>query len=340
MQIFTKSSPLKPTKVFGTYWKFAVERQEIFFRRFRGEPSPWTNDPIFLKHKFTNAYRATDRVSQFLIRKVIYNGEQTPEEVFFRCFVFKIFNRVSTWELLEKELGTVTFADYSLRRYDEILEKARRRGERIFSAAYIMPSHSAGFNNAAKHLNYLTLMEKMMADKLPSKLQEARSMADAFQLFRGFPLMGNFLAYQYATDINYSNLTDFSEMDFVMPGPGAKDGIRKCFDSTGGHSEADVIRHVAETQSEEFSRLGLHFRNLWGRPLQLIDCQNLFCEVDKYARVAHPEIRGITDRSRIKQKFTPNSHSIQYWFPPKWKINEFIGKSNQRQCAQLELLAK
>ena len=34
----------------------------------------------------------------------------------------------------------------------------------------------------------------------------------------------------------------------------------------------------------------LDFQNLWGRRLQLIDCQNLFCEVDKYSRVypAHP----------------------------------------------------
>jgi hypothetical protein len=263
-------------------------------------------------------------VSQYLIRNVIYRGPETPEEVFFRCFIFKIFNRISTWELLEKELGNVSHADYSFRRYDEIMESAKRRGERIFSAAYIMPTHASGFSHTSKHRNYLALLEKMMADKLPSRLQESRSMADAFELFRSYPLMGNFLAYQYATDINYSGLARFSEMDFVMPGPGAKDGIRKCFESTGGRSEADIIRYVADHQDQEFSRLGLHFRNLWGRPLQLIDCQNLFCEVDKYARSAHPEIRGITGRTRIKQKFTANPQLIHYWFPPKWAINEHI----------------
>ena len=59
--------------------------------------------------------------------------------------------------------------------------------------------------------------------------------------------------------------------------------------------------------------------------MQLIDCQNLFCEVDKYARVAHPEIRGISPRTRIKQKFRSNMTPIDYWFPPKWSINERIG---------------
>lgn len=340
MQIFAKSSPIKPTKVFDTYWKFATERQDIFFRRFRGDPPPWTTDAIFAKHKFTNAYRAADRVSQYLIRNVLYQGDQAPEEVFFRCYVFKVFNRVSTWELLERELGRISYADYSSRRYDEILEKAKGRGDRIFSAAYIMPSHASGFNNASKHRNYLALMEKMMAGKLPSRLQESRSLADAFELFRGYPLMGNFLAYQFAIDINYSNLTNFSEMDFVMPGPGAKDGIRKCFEATGDRSEADIIKIVADQQSDQFSRLGLSFQSLWGRSLQLIDCQNLFCEVDKYARLAHPDVRGISGRTRIKQKFAASSQVIHYWFPPKWGINEHFSEVVHSSAPNLTIVNK
>ncbi|WP_267883292.1 nucleotide kinase domain-containing protein, partial [Streptomyces sp. NRRL S-37] len=93
----------------------------------------------------------------------------------------------------------------------------------------------------------------------------------------------------------------FSEMDFVVAGPGARDGIRKCFGPAADGIEADVIRYMADTQDEHFARLGLAFAGLRGRPLQLIDCQNLFCEVDKYARVAHPDIAGISGRSRIKQ---------------------------------------
>src|SRR5690242_10879547 len=144
MHIFTKSSPITTTKVYDTYWKFATERQEVFFRRHQGKPAPWTDDPILVTHKFTNVYRASDRVSQYLIRNVIYRGDQSPDEVFFRILLYKIFNRISTWELLEKELGVVRYSDYTFRRYDQVLEKAKLRGERIFSAAYIMPSHAAG----------------------------------------------------------------------------------------------------------------------------------------------------------------------------------------------------
>jgi len=50
--------PAQPTKVFAAYWYLAAARQSMFFGRLRGEPPPWTADPILARHRFTNAYRA------------------------------------------------------------------------------------------------------------------------------------------------------------------------------------------------------------------------------------------------------------------------------------------
>ena len=141
---------------------------------------------------------------------------------------------------------------------------------------------------------------------------------------RRYPTIGDFLAYQYVTDLNYSTLLNFSEMDFVVPGPGARDGLRKCFSDLGGLNEAEMIKAVAERQKSEFSRLGIEFYSLWGRPLQLVDCQSLFCEVDKYSRVKHPEFAGHTGRVRIKQKYRAMAMPISHWYPPKWGINDKI----------------
>lgn len=326
--VFIPLSPAKPTEVFDTYWRFAAERQAIFFRRIEGRPpDEWTQDEILSRYKFTNAYRAADRVSQYLIRNVIYKGDQTPEEVFFRTILFKIFNRIETWELLEREMGVVSYADYSFKSYDGVLGRARRRGSRIYSAAYIMPSGNKVFGYRQKHRNNLKMLERMMEDELALRIKDARSMREAFELLRSYPLIGDFLAYQYVTDLNYSELTNFSEMDFVIPGPGALNGVRKCFSSLGGLTEANIIYLVTERQEEEFSKRGINFRTLWGRPLQLIDCQNLFCEVDKYARVAHPEFNGDGGRTRIKQIYRNNAEPIEYWFPPKWKLNTNLEKA-------------
>ena len=319
-------SPAVPTVAYDTYWRFAAERQDIFFRRLEGQAPPWTTDSIFSEFKFTNAYRASDRVSQFLIKEVIYEGDQSEEELFFRTILFKLFNKVETWRLLEATLGQISYRDFDYDTYDAVLSRAINGGTTIYSAAYIMPSGSKAFGTTRKHRSHLRLLQQMMEDELPLQVAGSKTMLDAFTLLRSYPMIGDFLAYQYVTDLNYSTLTDFSEMQFVVPGPGAKGGISKCFASLGGLSEADIIRVVADRQEAEFERLGINFKSLWGRPLQLIDCQNLFCEVDKYSRVFHPEIMGASLRTRIKQKFRATSAPIDYWYPPKWGINAKIAR--------------
>ena len=82
-------------------------------------------------------------------------------------------------------------------------------------------------------------------------------------------------------------------------------------------SPEDIVQYVMDRQEEEFQRRGLKFKNLFGRPLQLIDCQNLFCEVDKYARVAHPELSNGQSGKRIKQLFVENETKIDFWYRGK-----------------------
>jgi len=331
--VLTHLAPIKASAAYDTYWKFAAERQEVFFRRFEGRPAPWTDDPILQTFKFTNAYRASDRVSQFLIREVIYNDRYPSDcdEVFFRILLFKLFNKIDTWKLLDRKLGGIRYSEYSFARYDDILTKAMANGDRIYSGAYIMPSGGRLLGSSTKHRNHLRLLERMMTDLAPQKIQNARTMHEGFDILLSYPMIGEFLAYQFIIDLNYSDLTGFSERDFVVPGPGALDGIRKCFLDLGGLNEPELIRFIADQQDREFERLGLCFRSLWGRPLQLIDCQNLFCEVDKYSRVRHPEIVGISGRTRIKQRFSQNPASICYWYPPKWRLNEHIAATLTKQ---------
>jgi hypothetical protein len=291
----------------------------MFVRRLAGAPPPWTDDPTLAAHRFTNVYRAADRVSQYLIRHVLYEGPQQVEEVFFRALLFKFFNRIDTWERLTESLGPPTWANFSLGRYARVLDDLLATGDRIYSAAYIMPSPN--FGNQRKHRNHLCLLEHMMREGAPHRIAQAKAMQEVYSILRSYPSLGDFLAFQFAIDLNYSTLVDFSEMDFVVAGPGARDGIRKCFVDTAGFSEADVIRAVAERAQDEFSRLDLSFATLWGRALQLIDCQNLFCEVDKYARVVHPTVQGLSCRTRIKQKFVAKSAPLPQWYPPKWGLS-------------------
>ena len=127
-----------------------------------------------------------------------------------------------------------------------MLSQALATGRSIYSAAYIMPSAGRVFGYTQKHRNHLKLIERMMIEEAPQRLAGARTMRDAFSLLRSYPSIGDFLAYQFVTDLNYSEITNFSEMEFVVPGPGALDGIRKCFTDLGGLTEADLIRVVTD----------------------------------------------------------------------------------------------
>lgn len=325
--------PAKPTVVFDTYWKFAALRQDVFFKKLEGSPFPWTADPVINRHRFTNVYRATDRVSQYLIKNVIYNSDlpDSDEEVLFRILLFKLFNKIETWELLTSRFGSLTLEDYDFKRYDNVLTAAMKAGNTIYSAAYIMPSGKSFFGHLRKHSNHLKLIELLIKNKTHLKLQEAKSMQQAFEILKQSPGFGDFLAYQFLIDINYSNIINFSESEFVVAGPGAKGGISKCFKDTGGLSNVEIIKLMTDRQEAEFERLGLPFKNLWGRRLQLIDCQNIFCEVDKYSRVMHPNIKGNSDRVKIKQIFKINPKPMKLWFPPKWGINDEVVSLNQNR---------
>lgn len=187
-----------------------------------------------------------------------------------------------------------------------------------------MPSCKSKFGHTRKHSNHLKLIELIIKKETYHKLSSAKTMQQAFEIIKQFPGLGNFLAYQLLIDINYSPIIDFSESEFVVPGPGANSGISKCFEDKAGLSNVEIIKFMADRQDKEFERLGLEFKTLWGRPLQLIDCQNLFCEVDKYARVKHPKIKGESNRVKIKQSFKENPKPIKLWFPPKWNLNHKI----------------
>jgi len=322
----------KPTPVFRSYWRFACERQGVFIRRLRGLPPPWTDDPVIASYKFTNAFRVSDRESQFLIREVIGQQKRCHGDTFFRIILFRLFNKSETWSFLTHRFGDLTLDKFDLPRFDRALRDALDRGTTLFSAAYIMPSRGAGLTAQRKHSNLLLVLRRMLDDEVPERIFESSGPA-AYRMLRSYPMIGDFLAYQYLTDLGYSPNATFEEHEFVAPGPGARDGLRKCFSDSDGLSDADLIRWVCDGQEQLARQFGLEPPNLFGRPLQLIDCQNLFCEVDKYARVAHPEACGASGRTRIKQKYeaSPQRKLPRPEFPTRWGLSDAVEAFYQRR---------
>jgi hypothetical protein len=316
-----RTPPSPRDKVFDLYWYFASERHRIFERRVEGAAEPWTADPILSTYKFCNVFRAADRVSQYLISEVAYGNEtDTPEDRLFQIVAFRTFSRIETWRGLRAILGRSPMID-DLRtdRFRRAVESVRELNGRLYTGAFILCASDA-YRQTSKHLNHIELFRDMFLRRdLASQVLGAASLSAVYSALHEFPLMGDFMSYQTAIDINYSSLVDFSENDFTRPGPGALRGLRKVFRDLGDYSPQEAILWMVDRQDQEFERLGLPFSGLWGRSLHAIDCQGLFCEVDKYCREAMPDLKSA--RVRIKARFEPSSNRVALFFPPKWGIN-------------------
>jgi len=263
-------------------------------------------------------------VSQYMIREVCYHEEPcSPADRLFQIVAFRTFSKIDTWRTVRGVLGRYpTVDDLADGSFTKALDHARAENGGLYTGAFILCATDA-YGQALKHLNHVELFRHMfLADALAERLLAARSLRAVYDILHRYPLMGDFMSYQTAIDLNYSDLIDFSEDEFTQPGPGALRGIGKVFENIGDYSPADVIRWMVEHQETEFDRLGLTFNGLWGRRLHAIDCQGLFCETDKYCREAAPELASA--RKRIKARFAATPQPLQLFFPPKWRINDKI----------------
>ncbi len=314
--------------VHDAYWRFAAERQRVFHKRASGETRPWTNDPIIASFKFCNVYRASDRVSQYLIRNVIYGPAADgldPEDVFVRIVLFRLFSKITTWVEIERAAGILRRQSLRTDSLADLLDVVRSR-QPIYTSAFILCA-SNPFGYQSKHRNHLALVREMFRPgRLGRQLVKARSLRQVYESLVDWPMVGPFMGYQLAIDLNYSEYFSFSEDDFTVPGPGAIRGLRKVFSDFGGFTPSLLIMRMVERQEHEFERLGLEWLDLFGRRLHAIDAQGLFCEIDKYSRIAFPNLKS--NRTRIKHKFHPTAEPLDLFYPPKWQINKFIHRQS------------
>jgi alpha-glutamyl/putrescinyl thymine pyrophosphorylase clade 1 len=324
----TRARP-RPGPGFDVYWRFAAERQKVYRRRLDGVVgAELTSDAVLEQFRFTNAYRASDRVSQYLITDVIYDRSREWVDTFARVLVFKVFNRIDTWECLQSTVTDVDADALLAGALDAALERRATHGP-LYNAAYIMPPPRN--RTGAKFRRHLDLLRQMIREGAHERIASAHSMTNAFDVLAAYDSIGPFLAYQFLIDLNYTCHLSFSEDEYVVAGPGALRGIRKCFTDQGDYRPSDIIRWVADQQVDAFERRALEWNDLWGRPLQLIDAQNLFCEVDKYTRQARPDLSKYAPGSRIKQRYKPAARPLTAWFPPKWGVNDAVPTAYRRR---------
>ena len=325
-------------QTFRYFFYFMQERMNIFWKKCENNIC-LTEDPILRKYKFTNVYRACDRVSQYLISHVIYQdgARFTPEDVLLRILVFKIFNKIETWDYIKTMYGDICVEHFDVEKICRLLSQ-KQKDSPIFSNAYMMTGCHRRYDYLpSKHAKWLQMVkDEFIGEGVVNKVLKADSMESVFNLMKQCSFVGEFLAYQYTIDFNYSPYVNFDENSFVKAGIGAIRGIKKCFISIGDDYE-DAIKYTYEHLDNFRKEFGFEdFKPLPGREPHLIDIQNCFCETDKYLRARMPEL--LVGNTRIKQHYKETMQPIEYTFPPKWHVNTKIqSKCTQRHIQELIL---
>lgn len=292
----------------------------MYYRRLENPQGPWTTDRILRDYKFCNVFRATDRVSQYLISDVQYQANLRDEDLVLRTILFRLFSKEETWRAIEESCGPVRYETFNRHHVSKVLQQRFDSGAKNYTNAFILCATDA-YGHPRKHDNHLALVQHMIYESnLVDRVLCATRLKEVYDSLLAFPLIGKFMAYQLSIDLNYSTVINFDESSFVVSGPGSDRGIKKCFYDTGRMTNEQVIHFMVDNQYEMFEKYGLEFPGLWGRPLQAVDCQGLFCETDKYCREFLPHLRS--GRSRIKAKFGGQRQPLKRPFlPPKWQIS-------------------
>lgn len=302
--------------------------------------------------KFTNCYRFLDRTSQYVISlayrwalphakrpealTAVLNTAASPSKgtaPLHNCpyireplnqavalYIFKVFNRIETWERIPEEYKTALFAVTGpdiLKVVSQIYQWATVQ-DGLFNRAYMLAHPGTqGFSGWTEL--YFTRLHSMVesGDLLKIRLSphDLKRNFHIFSRYRGF---GDFLSYQFSLDYSYFSPISVDYDSFIVPGSGCVKGMRYVFPGIKPRQIPIVLRAMAQ--------LGLHslgFPLLNGLRLRGNDIQNLFCEFSKLLNltgkrnfVPHKYEIGTNDRLAHRTGDTPTDLLPSPIIPP------------------------
>lgn len=266
------------------FFNFMKERHAIYIRRNRGDPWPWTNDPILKEYKFTNVYRELDMGTVYCreqIRKP-YAGHQ---ELFFNIAMYRLCNWIPTYE----NIGFISNFDANY--VNGVLRKMRQRGEQIFTGAHMITG-TLGGDKIHQIVDICLTQLWQNRDELTPVPGDTLEMAFN-RLCKHNPGYGPFIAYEVITDLRWTRyLCDATDIyTWANPGPGAKRGLHRILGmpvNEGRISNDEYIAHMRDLlhMSERLPK--------WMPKLEMRDIEHSLCEFDKYdrARLGHGKPRN------------------------------------------------
>ena len=273
------------------YW--IEEREAIRLARVEGAKPPWTHDEILATFRFCNVRRRDDRVSQWIINRVLQPYANHPN-LWIMAALARFVNWPPTLNAL-MELGYwPTQSDPDWRGIGEALDARVAEGEQTWTGAYMIRAESnpyAEWYDWGKG-RYITevVIGGLWEDQERVLPWITHGVEHAWTAIHGHYGFGSFMTGQVVADLTYTPLlSDAPDLYTWAPlGPGSKRGLNRLLGRglKEGLKQDDAVNLMCELRDTILAKLGSVYSDL-----TLHDVQNCLCEVDKYLRVYNGEGR-------------------------------------------------
>lgn len=278
---------LSPTEQFLYWFK---ERHQIYLKRQRGEPPPWTDDEVLQSYYFTNPYREHDKTTVWF-REAVRDPFRDDPRVVFATIAFRWFNLIRTGEVLmsgRKNLLLSWDPGEALRR----LEPLRDRGDKIFTGAYVIrsPGNHKKLEGICQWVNQVWQTRDTWMSQLVRPRKDL-TMEEACAVLTRYEGLGGFMAYEVVCDLRYTSVLEHApdKLTWCNPGPGCIRGLYRIAreDFTKGHNVGSLVKpRDWLSRMEALLRLA-HHRLKGYPPIEMREVEHSLCEYDKYMRAVN-----------------------------------------------------
>lgn len=260
------------------------------------ESSPWTDDPILSRYRFTQVRRELDRCSRWLINNISTNNRLSISDKIYNTLLFRFYNVVDVGNALQLPVeftNNDTWFDTCISRLDNYTST------KWFTRAYKSVGHVKSFCKKY-NLDYTTQRQYgplfMIRDLIENStlvrdiLNATNTQLDVYLNLIKLYGIGSFLAYQLFIDLAYIPEFPFSENEFVVSGPGCSYGLHMLIDDSDGLTDDELLFYLRDNLASIFVENNLPynphelFSDLpeYDRYVNVMSMENLFCEFSKY----------------------------------------------------------
>lgn len=255
---------------------FINERESVHIKKGNGAISPWTDDEIIQKYRFTNVVRIEDKVSQWLMNNW-YVPYRNHSNMLVACAIARFFNSPESLALLTKQVFVDSFGLKQMREIKRLLRARKEKGNTLFRAAYMVRGQP-GEDKVESVIG--VYVRSLITNKV---VPDTSSMEETWNRLMNYHGYGSFMAGQVVADLRFAVDGAWNDRnDWAPIGPGSKKGMNILLNRPikTAIKQTEFVKQLLELRRQMRSRIPI---DLYLR-MEAIDLQNCCCEISKYER--------------------------------------------------------